>query len=252
MEPRRSLTKTANEKRAATPISDSYIMSAQSLSGRSCDSKKVCVLLSGCGVFDGAEIHESVATLLALSKSGAEVVFAAPNRDQHHVLNHLDGTEMTEKRNIRVEAARIARGNVLDVTEVNVNDIDALFIPGGFGAAKKTAHSPSKEQMQVFKRISKASFKPYIRANKPIGAVCIAPAVLALSLGKEPSPLVRMQERLRHLKALAPHTKSVLSRRWSSILRTNWSLHQHIWKMLPFTKLLKALKRQSKMVLELC
>ena len=66
-----------------------------------------------------------------------QVIFAAPNRDQHHVLNHLDGTEMTEKRNIRVEAARIARGNVLDVTEVNVNDIDALFIPGGFGAAKK-------------------------------------------------------------------------------------------------------------------
>ena len=97
---------------------------------------KVCVLLSGCGVFDGAEIHESVATLLALSKAGAEVIFAAPNRDQHHVVNHLDGSEMSETRNIRIEAARIARGNVLDAAEVNVDEIDALFIPGGFGAAK--------------------------------------------------------------------------------------------------------------------
>ena len=145
---------------------------------------KVCVLLSGCGVFDGAEIHESVATLLALSKAGADVVFAAPNRDQHHVLNHLDGTEMAEKRNIRIEAARIARGNVLDVAEVNVNEIDALFIPGGFGAAKNFCSFAFDGANASIEEDIKGLIHAVHQANKPIGAVCIAPAVLALSLGK--------------------------------------------------------------------
>ncbi len=145
---------------------------------------KVCVLLSGCGVFDGAEIHESVATLLALSKSGAEVIFAAPDRIQHHVVNHLDGTEMTETRNIRVEAARIARGNVFPVTEVNVNDIDALFIPGGFGAAKNFCSFAFEGANASIEDDIKSLIQAVHQANKPIGAVCIAPAVLALSLGK--------------------------------------------------------------------
>ena len=145
---------------------------------------KVCVLLSGCGVFDGAEIHESVATLLALSRAGADVIFAAPNRDQHHVLNHLDGTEMAEKRNIRVEAARIARGNVLDVTEVNVNEIDALFIPGGFGAAKNFCSFAFEGAGARIEQDIKSFIQAVHQADKPIGAVCIAPAVLALSLGK--------------------------------------------------------------------
>lgn len=145
---------------------------------------KVCVLLSGCGVFDGAEIHESVATLLALSRAGADVIFAAPNRDQHHVLNHLDGTEMAEKRNIRVEAARIARGNVLDVTEVNVNEIDALFIPGGFGAAKNFCSFAFEGAGASIEQDIKSFIQAVHQADKPIGAVCIAPAVLALSLGK--------------------------------------------------------------------
>ena len=145
---------------------------------------KVCVLLSGCGVFDGAEIHESVATLLALSKAGAEVIFAAPNRDQHHVVNHLDGSEMTETRNIRIEAARIARGNVLDVTEINVNEIDALFIPGGFGAAKNFCSFAFEGANANIEDDIKSLIQTVHQANKPIGAVCIAPAVLALSLGK--------------------------------------------------------------------
>lgn len=145
---------------------------------------KVCVLLSGCGVFDGAEIHESVATLLALSKAGAEVIFAAPNREQHHVVNHLDGTEMSERRNIRIEAARIARGNVLDVTEVNVNDIDALFIPGGFGAAKNFCSFAFEGASASIEQDINGLIQAVHQADKPIGAVCIAPAVLALSLGK--------------------------------------------------------------------
>lgn len=147
-------------------------------------SHKVCVLLSGCGVFDGAEIHESVATLLALSKAGASVVFAAPNRKQHHVINHLDGSEMNETRNIRVEAARIARGNVLDIADVNINEMDALFIPGGFGAAKNFCSFAFEGANASIHEDVKTLIQSFHKAEKPIGAVCIAPAVLALSLGK--------------------------------------------------------------------
>ena len=98
---------------------------------------KVGVVLSGCGVYDGAEIHESVATLLALDRADAEVVFMAPDIDQMHVINHIKGApEEGETRNVRIEAGRIARGEVNIVNEVKASDIDALIFPGGFGAAK--------------------------------------------------------------------------------------------------------------------
>lgn len=147
-------------------------------------SLNVCVLLSGCGVFDGAEIHESVATLLALSKAGAAYQIAAPDKPQHHVIDHHNGVEMNETRNVRIEAARIARGPVLDVREVNVQAFDALFLPGGFGAAKNLSsfafeHANGSVDPTVQKLI-----QDFHTAGKPIGAVCIAPAVLALSLGK--------------------------------------------------------------------
>lgn len=98
--------------------------------------KKVAVILSGCGVYDGAEIHESVITLLRLSQRGAQVQCFAPDIAQHHVVNHLTGEEMAESRNVLVESARIARGDVKDVRDAKVEDFDALVVPGGFGAAK--------------------------------------------------------------------------------------------------------------------
>lgn len=98
--------------------------------------KKVAVILSGCGVYDGAEIHESVITLLRLSQRGAEAQCFAPNIAQHHVVNHLTGEEMPESRNVLVESARIARGEVKDLREARAEDYDALIVPGGFGAAK--------------------------------------------------------------------------------------------------------------------
>ena len=99
--------------------------------------KKIGVVFSGCGVYDGAEIHESVIILLAIDRAGAEAVCMAPNVDQMHVVNHLTGDEVAgEKRNVLVEAARIARGGIKDISEVKADDIDALIFPGGFGAAK--------------------------------------------------------------------------------------------------------------------
>jgi enhancing lycopene biosynthesis protein 2 len=103
-------------------------------------SKKIAVILSGCGVYDGAEVHESVITLLRLDQRGAEVQCFAPNIAQLHVINHLTGEEMPESRNVLVESARIARGEVKDIREANAEDFDALIVPGGFGAAKNLSN----------------------------------------------------------------------------------------------------------------
>ena len=99
-------------------------------------SKKIAVILSGCGVYDGAEVHESVITLLRLDQRGAQVQCFAPDIPQLHVVNHLTGEEMPESRNVLVESARIARGEVKDIKQANAEEFDALIVPGGFGAAK--------------------------------------------------------------------------------------------------------------------
>ncbi|HOE10176.1 MAG TPA: isoprenoid biosynthesis glyoxalase ElbB [bacterium] len=145
---------------------------------------RVGVLLSGCGVFDGSEIHEAVLTLLALDRAGAEIVCMAPNMDQMHVVNHFTNEEMKgQSRNVLVESARIARGNILDVAKVKVGDLDALIIPGGFGAAKNlctfAVDGPGcRVQPEVRRLVSEMA-----EVHKPIGAICIAPAVLAAVLG---------------------------------------------------------------------
>lgn len=147
-------------------------------------AKKIGVVLSGCGVFDGAEIHESVLTLLSLEKRGAKVVCMAPNADQHHVINHLTGKEMPEKRNVLVESARIARGEIEDIATVNANDLDAVVFPGGFGAAKNLCtfafDGPNASVHPEVERLLKEMFA----ARKPIGLVCIAPALGARVLGE--------------------------------------------------------------------
>ncbi len=141
---------------------------------------KFGVILSGCGVFDGAEIHESVLTLYFLDRSGHEAVVLAPNMTQHHVINHLNGEEMQEKRNVRVEAARIARGPVLDLGDANPGDFDALILPGGFGAAKNLCNfalvGPDGEVQADLKRF----LIGFRNLNRPIGAICISPCILAL------------------------------------------------------------------------
>ena len=146
--------------------------------------KKVGVLLSGCGVNDGAEIHESVITMLALDRAGAEMVLMAPNIDQMHVVNHYTGQEMDEYRNVLVESSRIARGNIKDMAEISANDMDALIIPGGFGVAKNLCDYAMSGpdcsiNPDVYRLISELKL-----LNKPIGAICIAPAMMAKILGE--------------------------------------------------------------------
>src|SRR3990167_1262858 len=97
---------------------------------------RVGVVLSGCGVFDGSEIHESVLTLLALDRAGAQAIFFAPNKNQSEVINHLTGEVAQETRNVLVESARIARGSIRDIREARAADLDAVILPGGWGAVK--------------------------------------------------------------------------------------------------------------------
>jgi len=145
-------------------------------------SKKVGVLLSGCGVFDGTEIHEAVLTLLALDRAGAEITCMAPNEEQFHVINHLTQKETDEKRNVLVESARIARGEIKDLKEVNASDLDALIIPGGFGAAKNLSNFAVKgADASVYPEV-KRILEEMVSADKPIGAMCIAPATLVKAL----------------------------------------------------------------------
>ena len=145
--------------------------------------KKIAVILSGSGVFDGAEIHESVLALHAIEKEGASWHCFAPNIDQHHVINHITGEEMSETRNVLVEAARVARGNVQDVAQLNVAEFDALLVPGGFGAAKNLSDFAFKgAECQVHPDVEKAC-KAFATANKPAGYLCIAPALIPVIYG---------------------------------------------------------------------
>ena len=143
------------------------------------------VLLSGSGVNDGSEIHESVITMLALDRAGAETLLMAPNIDQMHVINHYTGQEMDEFRNVLVESARIARGNIKDMAEVSGGDLDALIIPGGFGVAKNLSDyamsgAECSINPDVYRLISEM-----IILKKPIGAICIAPTMMAKILAEQ-------------------------------------------------------------------
>ncbi len=142
--------------------------------------KKIGVVLSGCGVYDGSEIHEAVITLLAIERGGASAVCMAPNVAQMHVVNHMTGEAMEgEQRNVLVESARIARGDIKDIAEVSADDIDGLFFPGGFGAAKNLSDfAVSGENCKVHPEVSRL-VKEIRAKNKPQGAVCIAPAMVA-------------------------------------------------------------------------
>jgi len=149
--------------------------------------KKIGVVLSGCGVRDGSEIHEAVCALLAIDQQGCEAVCMAPNAD-FSVTDHLTMQESGTKRNILVESARIARGNIRDIKDVTALDLDAVVFPGGFGAAKNLCDFALKgAAASVHPEVGRL-LKEMAAAGKPIGAICIAPALIAAALGREYTP----------------------------------------------------------------
>lgn len=149
---------------------------------------RIGVILSGCGVYDGSEIHEAVLTLLALDRAGAETVIAAPDKDQMDVVDHRTGEKSTEKRNVLAESARIARGNIRDVAALQAAEIDGVILPGGFGAAKNlSTFAVDGAGCRVDPGVEKL-LRAMHEAGKPIAALCIAPAVLAKVLGERVRP----------------------------------------------------------------
>ena len=146
--------------------------------------KKFAVVLSGCGVFDGAEIHEATLSLLAIAKQGCSYEIFAPDTTQHHVINHITGEEMDESRNVLVESARIARGSIHDLKQFNPEQFDALLFPGGFGAAKNlSSWAFEGADASVLPEVEDA-VRGMVQMKKPVGALCISPVILAKIFGE--------------------------------------------------------------------
>lgn len=144
-------------------------------------AKKIAVILSGCGVFDGSEIHEATLALLHIKKNGFDYQCLAPNSAQHHVINHLNGTEMADNRNVLTESARLARGEIQDLATAQATDFDAVIFPGGFGAAKNLSNMAYEEDIEKFK-VDPATQKfldDAWAAKLPMGFICISPASVA-------------------------------------------------------------------------
>lgn len=171
--------------------------------------KKFAVILSGCGVFDGAEIHEATLTMLAISEQGASYELFAPDREQHHVLNHLTGEEMKETRNVLVESARIARGKIKNLKTFDAADFDALILPGGFGVAKNLCDFAFKgSDCQVIPELE-AVVRAMHADSKPIGALCISPVIISKILGPAQLTVGQDKDTIKNIEAMgSTHVES--------------------------------------------
>lgn len=146
--------------------------------------KKFAVVLAGCGVYDGAEIHEATLTLLAIARHGASYQCFAPDIKQAHVINHLTGEVMNQERNVLVESARIARGNIKSLKDFEASGFDAIVFPGGFGVAKNLCtYAFDGDHCQVDPETEKA-IRDMHGMGKPIGALCISPVLISKIIGK--------------------------------------------------------------------
>ncbi|XP_061139192.1 glutamine amidotransferase-like class 1 domain-containing protein 3, mitochondrial [Syngnathus typhle] len=146
---------------------------------RSAMATRVAIILSGCGVYDGTEIHEASAVLVHLSRAGAKAQMFAPNQDQMHVIDHCEGKPSDGKRNVLQESARIARGDITDLAELDVSAFDAVIIPGGFGVAKNLSDWGVKNKDFSIKPDVEKTLRDFHKAGKPLAMCCIAPVLAA-------------------------------------------------------------------------
>lgn len=167
--------------------------------------KKFAVFLCGCGSMDGSEIHEAVMTLLAISRHGCSYTIFALDHDQYHVINHLTQEEMSEVRNMKIESARIARGDVLSLTDYRPEDFDGLLLPGGFGAAKNWFTYAFDGVKAKVNPIVAQSIRETHALRHPIGALCIAPVLLAkvlknitITVGSDPNTIANVEKMGAH------------------------------------------------------
>ncbi len=141
--------------------------------------KEIGVVLSGCGAQDGSEIHEAVITLLSLDRAGAHAKIMAPDMKQLHVINHLSGKTMNSNRNSLIESSRIARGKIVPINTVKGEDIDAIIFPGGTGMAKNIFnYALVGKDFTIISDVERITIES-LKLGKPIGAICIAPVMIA-------------------------------------------------------------------------
>ena len=175
---------------------------------------KIAVILAGCGKNDGSEIHESVLTLLSIVQNGASYQCFSLNKNQHHVTNHVTNSiDLSENRNMLVESARIARCDIKDLEGLNVDDYDALIIPGGNGVAYNLFNLAYVSENFVVEETIVRVCKEFTKHNKPIGFICIAPAMIPIIYGDKVSFTIGDDEKIeKSLENIgATHKKSIVS-----------------------------------------
>lgn len=167
--------------------------------------KKFAVVLSGCGVYDGSEIHEATLTMLAIVENGDTYEIFAPDIPQHHVINHITGDEMDETRNVLIESARIARGKIRPLSAFNADEFDAIIFPGGFGAAKNlSTFAFDGPDCEVNDDVRKAILS-MAKAGKPMGALCISPVIMAKVLEDVDLTIGQDKETADAIEAMGAH-----------------------------------------------
>jgi len=198
------------------------------------NTKKIAVILSGCGVFDGAEIHEATLTLYAIAKNGASYEIFAPDINQLHVINHITGKEMKETRNVLIEASRIARGNIQELSHYKAADFDGLIFPGGFGVAKNLSDWVSKgPESTVIQGVVDAIIET-VAQGKPIAALCISPVLLAkvlagvkITIGDDASSIAAVEAAgAKHVKT--SHGEIVVDKKYKTITSPCYMLDARI------------------------
>ena len=185
---------------------------------------KIGVVLSGCGVKDGSEIHEAVSILIALDRRGAEIVCMAPNIPQAETTNHLTGKPAGERRNVLEESARIARGKIRDLSSVKAADLDGVVLPGGFGAAKNLCSFATEgPQCKVNDQVARL-LNDLRAAGKPIGLACIAAVIAARLFGSSGAkPRLTTAPRRRRSRGWARFTRTPAPPAFASTSKTGWS-----------------------------
>lgn len=151
--------------------------------------KRIGVLLAGCGVKDGSEIHEATLTLLYLAQGGAEILCMAPDAPQPAVIDHRTGAPESAQRNMLSEAARIARGEIRPLEDVTADQLDGMIIPGGMGAALNLCDYGQRGRDFSVREDVADLLRALHRQGKPIGAICIAPVILAGLFGRDGIPV---------------------------------------------------------------
>lgn len=171
--------------------------------------KKFAFILAGSGVFDGSEIHEVTLSMLAVMQQGGTYQCFAPDIDQHHVLNHITGKEMSETRNVLIESARISRGNIKNIKDFKAEDFDVLFIPGGFGVAKNLCDFAFKGADCTVNPEVEHVVKEMYAAGKPIAALCISPVIISKLFGDVELTLGQDEGTIEHVEKMgSKHVKT--------------------------------------------